>query len=652
MGAFPSTDPHTYCVPTDEITEEDCGPVYINLNRILQNGGKHIATFRSMPDAVTTQMLIKGSSVKYADLECFGEREMLADGSYGKYKWITYKEMYARVLAFAAGLQQLGVGFGDSVGIYSHNCTYWQLTQYAAHMLGAVAVPVYDSLGAGAASYIVNHAECKVVVVHTTKLESAIQILDEPNTPLKHLLVIGDTVPADRPNVYTCNQVLENGQKVTDFKPTQVKPSDVAIIMYTSGSTGTPKGCVLTHQNIIAGGTGLADPNVSITTSDTYISFLPLAHIYELASQTCFLAQGLRIGFYTGNIRNIMSDVQALQPTCMLGVPRVFNKIAETMQSKIEKLPTPMRLLIKGALKIKIDALINDKPTSFIIDNFLFAKFREALGGKIRFIVSGGAPILPDIYNFLRAAITPNIIQGYGLTEISAAGCIQQINSKNPMTVGACAIATDMKLRKVPGMDYDPKANPPSGEILFRGPSIFIRYHKNEEMTKEALKDGWFATGDIGVITSDGTVQIIDRVKQLVKLSQGEYISLTTLTDAYSNAKGVAFVYIYADSLHNHPIAVIIPTPAQIQQWKDAGIENFKESKIAHDEMIKNLEELAKTRNLRGFEKLPYVLLDDVEFTIDNGLLTPSQKPQLSKLKLKYEAKLIELYSQHPELMG
>ncbi|EAX86836.1 AMP-binding enzyme family protein [Trichomonas vaginalis G3] len=652
MGAYPSTDPHTYCVPTDEKTDENCGPVYINYNRILQVGGAYIATFRSQPDVLTTPQLLKGSSIKYNDHDCFGERELLADGKYGKYKWISYKEFYERVKQFAAGLQQIGVGYGDSVGIYSHNCLYWQIGQYAAHLLGAVCVPVYDSLGAGAASYIVNHAECKVVIAHTTKLESALHILEEPNTPLKNIIVIGNEVPAEHSNIYTCDQILENGKKVTDFKPYPVVPTDVAIIMYTSGSTGTPKGCVLTHRNIIAGGTGLADSNVSITKSDTYISFLPLAHIYELASQTCFLAQGVRIGFYTGNIRNIMDDLQALRPTMMLVVPRVFNKIAETMNQKINKLPTPMRLLIRGALKLKEDALFNDKPTSLLIDNFIFSKFREALGGKIRLIVSGGAPILPEVYNFLRAAITPNIIQGYGLTEISAAGCIQQINSKNPMTVGACAISTDMKLRKVEGMDYDPHAKNPSGEILFRGPSIFIRYHKDEALTKESLQDGWFATGDIGIITSDGTVQIIDRVKQLVKLSQGEYISLTSLTDTYSNTKGVSGIYIYADGHHNHPIAVIVPTENQIKAWKEAGIDNFKESKIANDEMLKNLDELAKERNLRGFEKLPAIILDDVEFTIENGLLTPSQKPQLSKLKSKYEARLVELYDQHPELRG
>ncbi|EAY06876.1 AMP-binding enzyme family protein [Trichomonas vaginalis G3] len=652
MGAYPSTDPHTYCVPTDEPTDDNCGPVYINYNRLLQVGGAYIATFRSQPDSVTTPQLIKASSIKYHEQECFGEREVMPDGKYGPYKWITYTQLYEYVTSFAAGLQQLGVGYGDSIGIYSHNCMYWQIGQYASHFLGAVTVPVYDSLGAGAASYIVDHAECKVVLVHPTKLESALKIFDEPNTPLKHIIVIGDTAPTDRPNIHTTTEILENGRKVKDFKPYPVKPSDVAIIMYTSGSTGTPKGCVLTHQNIIAGGTGLADPNGSVTTSDTYISFLPLAHIYELASQTCFLAQGCRIGFYTGSIKNIMDDVQALRPTMMLGVPRVFNKIAETMNSKIDKLPTPMRLLIRGALKLKIDALLNDKPTSLLIDNFLFSKFRAALGGRIRFIVSGGAPILPEVYNFLRAAITPNIIQGYGLTEISAAGCIQQINSKNPMTVGATAIATDLKLRRVEGMDYDPHAENPSGEILFRGPSVFIRYHKNEELTKEALQDGWFATGDIGIITSDGTVQIIDRVKQLVKLSQGEYISLTSLTDAYGSAKGVSGIYIYADGHHNHPIAVVIPTEQQIKEWKEAGIENFKESKIAHDDMIKNLDELAKARNLRGFEKLTAILLDDVKFTIDNGLLTPSQKPQLSKLKNKYEARLIELYEAHPELRG
>ena len=650
MGAFPSHEQKTHCVPQEGTEEEDCSPVYINSDRIKQNGGIPIATFRSLPEVVTTQQLIRAVAVKYGKSDMFGEREILSDGSFGQYKWISCVDFLKRVNNFAAGLQKLGVKAGDSIGIYSCSCLWWVTTEYAAHFLGARIVPVYDSLGPGAASYIINHAECKFVVVNKFKLDNALELMNEPGIHLQTLIVMSENPVAEHEELLTTKQVLEQGEQFTDYTPYEVDPEDVAVIMYTSGSTGTPKGCILTHRNLIAGGTGLANPGCSISSSDTYFSFLPLAHIYELCAEKCFVAQNCRIGFYTGDTRNMMADIQALKPTVMLGVPRVFNRVYDGMKQKIEKLNPIIRKIIEASMSLKTSQLQECRTHSLLLDTLFFSKFRDALGGRLRLVVSGGAPILPEIYNFLRCAITPNILQGYGLTEISAAGCIQEVYSKDSMAVGPVSIATDMKLRRVEGMDYDPKGTPPRGEIMFRGPSLFKEYYKDPEMTKAAFVDGWFATGDIGVLTSEGVIQIIDRAKQLVKLSQGEYISLTQLNDAYSCAEGVANIYVYADSTHNHPVAIVIPTEKQISEWKAKGIEDCTTSEIANQEMITNLEMLAKERKLRGFEKLPAIILDTDDFTVENGLLTPSLKPQLSKLRAKYEYRLIELYNQHPEL--
>ena len=650
MGAGISTEEMGHCVATDEIVDENCSNVYVNSIRIKENGDKPISTFRSLPDVVTTVQLIRSVAIKYPNSDMFGEREVLPDGKYGHYKWISTTDFWKRVNNFAAGLQKLGVKYGDSIGIYSSSCLWWATTEYAAHLLGAKIVPVYDSLGAGAASYIINHAECKIVVVNRYKLDNALQILKEPDTYLKTLIVMSDSPVEDNEKLLTTMQVIEDGSKNTEYKPYEVVPEDVAVIMYTSGSTGKPKGCIITHRNLITGGTGLGNPGCSITSSDTYFSFLPLAHIYELCSEICFIAQNVRIGYYTGDTRNLMADMQELKPTCMLGVPRIFTRVYEAMNQKINNLNPVLRTVIKSSIKLKTKQLAEGKPHSLMLDNLLFSKFRDALGGRIRLLVSGGAPILPEIYNFLRCTITPNILQGYGLTEICACGSMQEVNSKDPMAVGPVSIAIDVKFRRVEGLDYNPKANPPQGEILFRGPSVFKEYYKDPELTKEVLSDGWFATGDIGVLTSDGSIKIIDRVKQLVKLSQGEYISLTNLNEAYSAAKGVANIYVYADSLHNHPVAIVIPDENKIKEWKAQGIEDCKTSEVANQEMVKSLEELAKERQLRGFEKLPAIILDTDEFTIENGLLTPSLKPQLSKLRAKYEYKLIELYDMHPEL--
>lgn len=653
MGAEPSEPPPAICVPYEAASNADESPVYINNTRIREVGGRYIYHYSFRPDVHTTCETLDSTVVIYGEHKAFGERVVNPDGSFGAYKWVNYIEFQKYAKALGCGLKRLGIQPGDKVGIYSINCTWWQFAQFAIHYIGAIAVPVYDSLGPNSASYIINHAEIKAICVHKKNIDSILKIISN-ETPIEHVLEMTTEVVGDDPRITTMEKVLKSGlQDVESFIPYPATEDTTAMIMYTSGSTGNPKGCVLSHINIMAGGNGLGGNGTSVTHTDTFFSFLPLAHIYELASQMTLICQGAAIGFYSGEIKNMMADIAALKPTIICGVPRVFNRMAEAMNAKIDKLPSLLKTAVKASLKMKQKSLLNGSPHSLLLDALILKDFRAALGGRIRLIVSGGAPILPEVYELIRAAVTPNIIQGYGLTEITAAACVQQRRAtKNPLTVGPVAVTTDLKFRRVPGMQYDPQGNPPSGEILLRGPTLFHGYYKDEEQTKAAMVDGWFATGDVGILLPEGQVLIIDRVKQLVKLSQGEYLSLTSLTDTYSTAKGVQFIYIYADSLHNKPVAVVIPDPQQFEDWKNKGITDPINSDIAKQEIISNLKIVADNAHLRGFERIDTILLDDEEFTIDNGMLTPSSKPKISAMRSKYEARLIELYATNPALCG
>jgi long-chain acyl-CoA synthetase len=302
---------------------------------------------------------------------------------------------------------------------------------------------------------------------------------------------------------------------------------------------------------------------------------------------------------------------------------------------------------MEWAIKMKREALDTGSDHSLFLDWLLFSQFRGILGGRIRLIVSGGAPLLPDVHGYLRAVTTPNIIQGYGATEVAAAGCVQEVGDRNPLTVGPVCISADLKFRRVPGMHYDPNGSPPSGELLFRGPSVFRGYLKDDASTRDVFADGWFASGDVGCLTSDGQIEIIDRVKQCLKLSQGEYIAPETLAMWYSQTRCVRHIYVFADSHHSQPVAVVVPSQAAVMDWAARKISDIANSETVKQEILRALAEKAEQLGLRQFEKILDIIVETVTFTLENGMLRDSLEPHFSALRSKYEARLLELYDRH-----
>lgn len=655
-------------VIVEDTGNPDESPIFQHITTFKENGGNLISTFRNLPEADTPCKLLKGAIVKYRNLKFIGERRIdpLTNELSRSYYWMSYIEFYNKARRFAYSLiNKYGLKPGDKVGIFSSNCPWWQITCYACFISSLVPVPIYDSLGANAACYIIVHSETSAIIVNKDKFETLKTLLESPIHDenikdqvhkVKNVFVIGkfdQTTIQSQSNgseiqVQSCESALITENKLNELSAKQSlqepQPDDIAMIMYTSGSTGKPKGCLLTHRNIIAGATGLGCLGCSITPTDTYYSFLPLAHIYALGVEIIMVAQGASIGYFSGTVKNLLDDLSVLRPTIICGVPRVWNRIVDGMKTQISHLPSIVQTILNYAMKWKSHQFKNGKPFSLLLDTLLFRNFINALGGKVRLIVSGGAPILPDVYDFLTLTITPNIVSGYGLTEVAASVSVSEIPTPNALDVGAVSLTSQVKLRAVPGLSYNPRGSPMCGEILVRGPHVFKGYYKEEEMTKEVLdEDGWYATGDIGTITKDGSVQIIDRVKQLVKLSQGEYISLSTLTDIYGSTPGILNIYVYADSHQDSPLAVVIPKPELIEEWKKQGITDVTKSKEAQRDIIERFEKTAEKNSLRGFEKIKHVLIDTEEFTVANNLLTPSIKPKWQSLRMKYEASLLLL---------
>ena len=636
------------CVPLEGSEEEPgLSKIYINKHVLAENGGQFVTTMRNSPDAKTLYQLLRASATKWPEQECVGERQVLPDGKAGPYSFISYAQFHQQVQNFAKGLMELGLKPGDKIGIYSSNCIWWTTILFASSLSGLTIVPVYDSLGPGAAEYILNHAEVKVLFVSKFKCPTALTLLDKSEF-LTHLVLMSDQDPEgsnDKIQFTNCKAVLEKGEN-SNATTEPSTPDHVAVIMYTSGSTGTPKGCLLTEGNVLAGAAGFEGLGVSATRTDTYISFLPLAHIYALVVELIVFGQGCRIAYARGPASQFVEDINAIHPTIVVAVPRVLNKVYDSMMAKIKEKPAFIQKLLMMAIKLKSSQVWSNRPSSLLLDNLLLNNFRNALGGRLRLIVNGGAPIMKNVFEFISAAITPNIIQGYGLTETSAGVAVQEAPAKDPTTVGPCGYSCQVRFRAVENTNYDAKGEFPCGELLVKGPIVFQGYYKRDDLTSEVLQDGWFATGDVCQLTENRELKIIDRAKQLVKLSQGEYISLTNLSEQYGRSEGVSFIYVYANSQHDKPVALVVPERSMIKKWNEQGIktEDIPTNKQVKDELLASLKASFEQHKMRGFERLQNILIDTEEPTVENGLLTPSMKPQFNSIKKKYETQLLALY--------
>jgi long-chain acyl-CoA synthetase len=330
------------------------------------------------------------------------------------------------------------------------------------------------------------------------------------------------------------------GEEVTPVPP---KPDDVCCIMYTSGTTGTPKGVMATHKNYVSGLAAarnmLEQSGIAFSGDDCMLSYLPLAHSFGRILEELALCVGAHIGYFRGDPKLLLDDVAALRPTLFIAVPRVLERVEDGVRAKLRKSGPVAQALFNAAYTYKLFLLKRGLPygvAGAVVDHVVFGKVKQALGGRVRFIVSGGAPLAPHVEDFCNVCMAP-LLQGYGLTETTAASFVMLPNPKMAYSVGPPLSATEFRLESVPEMKYDATTTPPKGEICIRGPMVFAGYFKDPEKTKaEFDEDGFFHTGDIATVNEQGCLKIIDRKKNMFKLAQGEYIAAEFLEQQYASS--------------------------------------------------------------------------------------------------------------------
>ncbi|XP_049722628.1 long-chain-fatty-acid--CoA ligase 1 isoform X4 [Elephas maximus indicus] len=535
----------------------------------------------------------------------------------------------------------------------------WVIIEQGCFAYSMVVVPLYETLGSEAITYIVNKAELSLVFVD--KVEKAKHLLDGVENKLipgLKIIVLMDSYGSDLVELGSkCGveiismKALQNLGRANRQKPKPPAPEDIAVICFTSGTTGNPKGALVTHQNIIS----VCSAFVKITENtilpcpdDTLISFLPLAHMFEAVVECIMLCHGAKIGFFQGDIRLLMDDLKVLQPTVFPVVPRLLNRMFDRIFGQANT--TLKRWLLDFASKRKEAELRSGiVRNNSLWDRLIFHKIQSSLGGKVRLMVTGAAPVSPTVLTFLRAALGCQFYEGYGQTECAAGCCLTVPGDWTAGHVGPPMPCSYVKLVDVEEMNY--VAAQGEGEVCVKGANVFKGYWKDPAKTAEALdKDGWLHTGDIGKWLPNGTLKIIDRKKHIFKLSQGEYIAPEKIENIYIRSEPVAQVFVHGESLQSFLIAIVVPDVETLCPWaQKRGLEgSFEElcrNKDVKKAILEDMVRLGKDSGLKPFEQIKDIALHRELFSVDNGLLTPTMKAKRPELRNYFRSQIEELYS-------
>ncbi|KAF5896501.1 long-chain-fatty-acid--CoA ligase 5 [Clarias magur] len=542
------------------------------------------------------------------------------------YQWLKYKQVSDRAEYLGSGLLHRGLepSTKSFIGIFAQNRPEWIISELACYTYSMVAVPLYDTLGPEALVFIINRANISIVLCDKQdKMETLLTNCEKGLTPVLKTIIVMD--PFDAAVTERASKCKVEILSLKDVEPP--KPEDLSIVCFTSGTTGDPKGAMLSHENVVADSASFVKSFESAFTplpTDVLISFLPLAHMFERVVQTVIYGAGGRVGFFQGDIKLLPDDMKTLKPTVFPVVPRLLNRVYDRIQSGAQ---TPFKKwLLNFAVQrkhaeVKKGIIRNNS----IWDKFIFHKVQESLGGSVRVMVTGAAPISPSVLTFLRACLGCQIFEAYGQTECTAGCTISLPGDWTAGHVGVPVPCNVVKLVDVEEMNY--LASNDEGEVCIKGKNVFCGYLGDPEKTAEALdQDGWLHTGDIGKWLPNGVLKIIDRKKNIFKLAQGEYIAPEKIENVYIRCGSVAQVFVHGDSLQSCLVGIVVP---------DAEILPGLAEKLG---VKGSMEELCKNQ-------VKDLLLHPEQFTIENGLLTPTLKAKRADLCKFFKHEIESLYA-------
>ncbi len=561
---------------------------------------------------------------------------------------ISAAEFVGRVKDVALGLAAVGIRPGDRIALLSENRPEWSIADMAILSLGAINVPIYTTQAVDQIEFILADSGARAMFVSNRRLfRHARPALNDRH--LEHLIFFDEDVAEDLDHAIGLSELEQRGKDQGQQRPEAfdaylhaVRPDDLATIIYTSGTTGEPKGVMLTHNNFISNVLAITK-GLPIGNTDTALSVLPLSHIFERAGFYVFCYNGVSV-YYAASFDQVGENLREVRPTVMTAVPRLFEKVYHRIIKKGMSEKGVKKKIFTRSLKVgqrfgeltdahrRIPARLRLQQR--LASKLVFSKWREGVGGRLRYFVSGGAPLAPALsYSYISAGIP--ILQGYGATET----CIVCANRPDNNQVGSVGIPFEgIELRIAE-----------DGEILIKGPNVMRGYYGQPEATEAVIKDGWFATGDVGHLDKEGRLYITDRKKDLFKLSNGKYVAPQLIESLLKESEFVSQVVVIGTG-RKQPAALIVPDWENLNQALAATGEDLPKDRAElskHPTAVKIVQRdvAALTSSLTDYERIRRVALLPNEFSIDSGELTPTLKVKRRVIDERYNDLIEELYS-------
>lgn len=573
----------------------------------------------------------------------------------GPYQSMSWSEAAEYVMKIAYGLAALGIEPKDMVAIFSHTSHYWVASDLAILSNAAASVPIYPTSSADDCLHILDNSQAKYLFVENERLLSKIASIEDQLPLLKAIIIlspIGDnSVTMKKVKVLTLDELIAGGadlQKndadLIKARINQVNREDICTIIYTSGTTGTPKGVALTHGNIL---TVLDDIKkvFPLTEKDVYLSYLPLSHVFERVCGEYYWLHSGGINAFAEGMETMAKNMQEVHPSMLIVVPRVLDRIYAKVMSGINGATGRAKELIEWSLEVGKDLLEhranNKRPRPglmlkyWLAEKLVLQKLREKIGPRLRVVVSGGAPGDPKVLEFFNS-IGIATLEGYGLSETSAPATVNIPNKVKVGTVGPKLESVQLKFGE-------------ENEILLAGPSIFKGYYRNEEATKESFEDGWFKTGDIGELDSDGYLKITDRKKDLIVNSAGKNIAPQRIEAVIRGIPGISQAVVFGDK-QKHLVALLtldehaVVDLARDQHWEHEGFEDLMHNAKLLTYIRKEIK--ARSKPLADHEQVKDFAILEKDLSVDAGEMTATLKIKRNIVAKKYQDLIASLYDE------